>query len=368
MTFRQSGPAGFEISGNGAIFPQKILHSRRLYMEIPFCTNYLWLNIIIFAIGSYILIKGSDIFVDAAAAIARYWNVSELIIGLTLVSIGTSLPELATSLIAQGTGDSDFVIGNIAGSNVTNITLILGAAIAVGGAMPFEKKLFTRDTLMMNALFLITVAAFFVLPKVPGRTGTEVFGLNWIAGLVLLIGAFVYSWWLFRNGGESEDEAATEKCSLLKEFALLFLGLVMIVAGSKGMVDTVQKGAYDLGISTIIISATIVAFGTSVPELAVTIAGVLKGKNDMAIGNIVGSCIYNILLIFGASALLKPLGINSGMTGLWNLALIIPAGVMLLFAMGLFYRKQLIPRAAGFLMLAAYLAFLGFNVWKGFHG
>lgn len=335
-------------------------------MEIPFCTDFLWLNIIIFIAGSYILIKGSDVFVDAAAAIARHWNVSELIIGLTLVSIGTSLPELATSLLAQATGDSDFVIGNIAGSNVTNITLILGAAIAVGGAMPFEKKLFSRDTLMMNALFLLTVAAFFVLPQVPGRNGEEVFGLNWIAGLILLIGAFVYSWWLFRDGGEPEEETA-EKCSLLKEFSLLFLGLIMIVAGSKGMVDTVQKGAEDLGISTIIISATIVAFGTSVPELAVTIAGVLKGKNDMAIGNIVGSCIYNILLIFGASALLRPLGINSGMTGLWNLALIIPAGLMLLLAMGIFYKKQVIPRLTGFLMLTAYIAFLGFNVWKGFN-
>lgn len=259
------------------------------------------------------------------------------------------------------------MIGNIAGSNVTNITLILGAAIAVGGAMPFEKKLFTRDILMMNALFFATLAAFFFLPKVPGTKGVEVYGLNWIAGLVLVICALLYSWWLFRNGGESE-EGEQKTSSLLKEFILLALGLIMIVAGSKGMVDTVQKGAEELGISTIIISATIVAFGTSVPELAVTIAGVLKEKDDMVIGNIVGSCIYNILLIFGAAALLKPLGINSGMTGLYNLALIIPAGLMLFFAMGIFYKRQSIPRFVGFLMLAAYAAFLGFNVWKGFNG
>ena len=338
-------------------------------MDIPFCTPSIWLNIIIFIIGSYILIKGSDIFVDAAAAIARSWHVSELIIGLTLVSIGTSLPELATSLLAQAFGDSDFVIGNIAGSNVTNITLILGAAIAVGGAMPFEKKLYSRDSLMMNVLFFVVVAVFLLPPKVQGHSG-EVYGLGIISGLILLTGAFIYSWWLFRNGGETEEmgDADGKNHSVLKNFALLFLGLVMIVLGSKGMVDTVQKGAADLGISTIIISATIVAFGTSVPELAVTIAGVLKGKNDMAIGNIVGSCIYNILLIFGASALINPLGINSGATGVWNLALMIPAGLILLVTMALCSKKLVIPRYAGFLMLAAYTAFLAFNVWKGFQG
>lgn len=333
-------------------------------MDIPFCTANVFLNIAIFLAGSYILIKGSDIFVDSAAAIARSWHVSELVIGLTLVSIGTSIPELATSIIAQIRADSDFVIGNVAGSNITNISLILGAALAIGGTMPFQKSLLKRDTLFMNALFIVTIVMFYITPQVAGKNG-PVYGLDWIGGIVLLIGAGIYSYALFKTTPPEEEEGASdEKISQLKEFALLIMSLLMVAGGSKAMVDTVQWGAEALGISTVIISATIVAFGTSVPELAVTITGVLKKKADMAIGNIVGSCIFNILLIFGAAAVIHPLGINSGLPGWVTLIAMVPVGLLLVGFMLIGYKKQELPRWTGFVFLALYAGFLTFNVMK----
>ena len=333
-------------------------------MDIPFCTPNVFLNIAIFLVGSYILIKGSDIFVDSAAAIARSWHVSELVIGLTLVSIGTSIPELATSIIAQLSHDSDFVSGNVAGSNVTNISLILGAALAVGGTMPFQRSLMKRDALFMNALFIVTIVMFYITPQVAGKNG-PVYGLDWIGGIILLIGAGIYSYALFKTTPPEEEEgAATEKISQLKEFALLIVSLLMVASGSKAMVDTVQWGAEALGISTVIIYATIVAFGTSVPELAVTIAGVLKKKADMAIGNIVGSCIFNILLIFGAAAVINPLGINSGLPGWVTLIAMVPVGLLLLGFMLIGYKKQKLSRWSGFVFLALYAGFLTYNVIK----
>lgn len=337
-------------------------------MHFNFVTESGWINLLIFLAGLYVLIKGSDLFVDAASAIARKWHVPELVIGLTLVSIGTSIPELATSILAQIGRDSDFVIGNIMGSNVTNITLILGAAIAFGGAMDFPKKLFTRDVLYMTILFFLTAGLFFLGPRVPSIDGISmVFGLHWIFGILLLAGAGWYSYFLFvdsdaeeADGGINEDALA--KISLLKEFGLLILGLIMIFSGSKGMVDTVQWSAMKAGVSTMLISATIVAFGTSVPELAVTIMGVVKKKYDMAIGNIVGSCTFNILLIFGVTALINPLGINSGREGIINVLLTLPAGLMLLIFMALGLKHERLERWTGFVFLLAYALFLSYNI------
>ncbi len=323
-------------------------------------------NLLIFVVGTYVLIKGSDLFVDAAAAIARAWNVSEMVIGLTLVSIGTSLPELSTSLLAQINHDSDFVIGNIAGSNVTNITLLLGATVAFCGALTFSPKLLSRDSILMNAIFLVSCLMFFLCPKIDGM-----YNLNRICGAVLVAGAVCYSWFLFKTPGGGGDEEENQKDTssakpLYVQFLLLVAGLAMIILGSKGMVEPVEWGAEAIGVSTIIISATIVAFGTSVPELAVTIVGVLKKKADMAIGNIIGSCIFNILLIFGICALFSPLKITSGKVGIINLLLMLPAGILLTIAMWLGRKKHTLSRFEGIVLFLLYCAFAAFNIWCGF--
>ena len=335
---------------------------------MEFHVESLWLNLIIFAAGTYILIKGSDIFVESASEIARFWRVSELVIGLTLVSIGTSLPELATSLYAQCVRESDFVIGNIAGSITTNITLVLGAALLIGGKMTFSPSLLKRDALLMNIIFFVTAAMFFLFKveaKVPDNPA--VFGINRICGAILFLGMFVYIIYLMKFSGENCCEVEPRKDGrertvplMLREFAILIAGLVMIVVGSKAMVDTVVWGAEQLKISSMIISATIVAFGTSVPELAVTIAGVVKKHSDLAIGNIIGSCTFNILMIFGLCGIVGPLGINSGTAGIVNTLLILPVGLVLIFFMAA--GKNTLSRLAGGVLTTMYLIFIAYNV------
>lgn len=301
---------------------------------------------------------------------------SELAIGLTLVSIGTSLPELATSLYAAFQQDSDFIIGNIAGSNVTNISLILGAALICGGAVAFPKSLLKRDIAFMNYVFLLTVLLFAFLRVSVGENGESVPGFGWICGLVLLCHGGIYCRMLFKqqeipenagnteNFSEEDNKSGIENVSLLKEFLLLIVGLLMIFAGSKGMVDPVIWTAGELGVSTMVISATIVAFGTSVPELAVSIAGVIKKCKNLVLGNIIGSCIFNILLIFGACALVSPLAIRSGVTGWVNVLMMIP--VSLLLTLFMITGKGKLNRICGLVLVLVYLVFLGFNAREAF--
>lgn len=345
-----------------------ILYWRKTMIE--FHVENLLLNLIIFAAGTYVLIKGSDLFIESSSEIARFWRVSELVIGLTLVSIGTSLPELATSVYAQITRESDFVIGNIAGSITTNITLVLGAAALIGGRMAFSKSLLKRDAVIMNGIFLATAAMFFLF-KVEAKNPADglVYGINRVCGAILFIGMIVYIVYLMKFSGENDQEVepradGRERTTglLFREFGILAVGLVMIVAGSKAMVDTVVWGAEKCNISSMIISATIVAFGTSIPELAVTIAGVVKKKNDLAIGNIIGSCTFNILMIFGVCGVIGPLGINSGTAGVVNTLLIIPVGLamMLFMATG----RQAITRFGGAVLFTMYLIFIGYNVFS----
>lgn len=323
------------------------------------CDNLL-LNILIFVAGLWFLIKGSDIFVDSAAAIARIWKVSELVIGLTLVSIGTSLPEFASSLYAACYGETDFIIGNVVGSNVTNITLILGVGILGAGTLAFSPQLFSRDAMLMLGVFVVTNLMVFAT-DVQGKDGVLVHGINIWSGILLLLMGIGYCFYLFRSTSEnSAEDSGTEvkQASLLKSFLWLAAGLVMVIGGSKALVDTVVWGAEQLAVDTMIISATLVAFGTSVPELAVTLAGVFKKQHDIAIGNIIGSCIFNIFLILGVCALVTPLGINSA-SGIINVAMMLASGIFLITFMSM--EKNALFRWQGVVFVLLYCGFLIYN-------
>ena len=323
------------------------------------CDNLL-LNILIFAAGLWFLIKGSDVFVDSAAAIARIWKVPELVIGLTLVSIGTSLPEFASSLYAAWCGETDFIIGNVIGSNVTNITLILGAGVLGAGTLAFSPQLFSRDAILMLGVFVVTNLMVFCT-DVQGREGIPVHGINIWSGILLLLMGIGYCFFLFRSAAENPAENPDSEpghSSPLKSFLWLGTGLAMIIAGSKALVDTVVWGAEQLAVDTMIISATLVAFGTSVPELAVTLTGVFKKQHDIAIGNIIGSCSFNILLILGVCALVTPLGINSA-SGVINVAMMLASGIFLITFMSM--EKNSLFRWQGVVLLLLYCGFLIYN-------
>ena len=316
-------------------------------------------NILILVLGTAILVKGSDLFIDSASGVARSWGVSELVIGLTLVSIGTSLPELASSVYAAFRGQGDFIIGNIVGSNVTNISLILGIGIVGVPEMSFERKMFCRDGFVMLLVYLVC-AILFAIPIQSTSAGIRR-GIDFRGGIVLLALGAGYLYLLFRQSAEESGEEPMKKTdhSILVNLGMLLLGIVMITAGAKGMVDPVIWGMKRLGISMIVISSTIVAFGTSVPELAVTIAGVVKNHHDIALGNIFGSCIFNILLIFGVTACIHPLMLKSDAASIFNLAWMGITGTMLILFM--LAGKTSLTRRKGMLLLLLYAVFILYN-------
>ena len=185
---------------------------------MEFHCDSLLLNSLIFIAGLWCLLKGSDLFVDSAAAIARIWKVSELVIGLTLVSIGTSLPEFASSFYAACAGETDFIIGNVIGSNATNITLILGAGVLCTGTLTFSPQLFSRDAILMLGAFVVTNLMVFAT-TVQGRDGVPVHGINIWSGILLLLMGIGYCLCLFRSNSEKTAGETSGEASAPPSFA-----------------------------------------------------------------------------------------------------------------------------------------------------
>lgn len=321
---------------------------------MAFTTEYFLINIILFVIGVAILVKGSDWFVDAAAALARSFGVSELVIGLTLVSIGTSLPELASSLCASFYKQSNFIIGNIVGSNTANIALILGVGLTLGGAISFSPKVVWRDMLLLLGLGIGLMFWYFSGLDMPQK-----YGFGRIGGGLLLAICAVYSLALCKKDDSEQENDSDDVPNMGRWQAagLIILALIMITGGAKFMVDTVIWSAVKLGVSELMISLTIVAIGTSLPELAVTVSGILKKREDIALGNIIGSGIYNIVLIIGACSLVNPLQ-GSGKSSMESM-IIMNAVALILFGFLLCGKKLYRWQGIVFLLLYA-----GFTAWS----
>ncbi|MCF6177219.1 MAG: calcium/sodium antiporter [Victivallaceae bacterium] len=326
---------------------------------ISFSTDMMTINILLFIVGLVILIKGSDWFVEAAAQIARSYNIPEIIIGLTLVSIGTSMPELATDIYASLNSEGDIVIGVVVGSNITNITLVLGAGIIMMKQISTPKNLVKRDIFFMLGIFILLLLC--------GHVNLDGYnGISRIEGgimLGLLIAYFVY---LFKNREVLKDELPSEEhCenkfnSSLQAWIFMAVGTILIVAGAKTMVDNAIWTAEKLSMSKALIAATVVAFGTSVPELAVTITSVIKKRHDMALGNIIGSSIFNIILIIGICATISPITIGVEMNNV-IMPIMVACGLMLAVFMRTGWK---LVRWEGAILLATYIAFITYNIVK----
>ena len=322
-----------------------------------FAFDYLILNIVLFLVGLLFLIKGSDFFVEAASQIARNYNISEIVIGLTLVSIGTSLPEFATDIYASIKNQAGIVVGDLVGSNITNISLVLGVAVLMLGTMPSKKLIVKRDALFMLGTFFIFAGICFL--------GNGTFGR--IGGFVMLILMGGYLLYLFKNHdalaeleeGEEHNEAVYS--SISKAWLFLFLGIILIFLGAKTMVDNVIVVAERFNMSPGLIAATIVAFGTSVPELAVTITSIRKKKKGIAIGNIIGSCIFNLLLIMGLCAMINPLEIEPSLLNV-IIPIMLLCGVMLVVFMRIGWRLVKVEGVAFLLVYIGYLIYNGIKL------
>ena len=327
-------------------------------------SNSILYNSIVFVIGLVILIKGADWFIDAASYIAKKAHVPDIVIGLTLVSIGTSLPELATNVYAVINNNTRIAVGNAVGSNITNIALVLGVGVILMKHLDVVKKLFKRDCLFM--LFVSLLIA--VIPWC--STGEGVFFITRISGIILSILTISYIAYLVKNKDEHQeiDEAAHESENdeehhkMFKNIfhALVFfvLGLAMTIYGAKLLVDSVVTVSRQFNLNEEIISATIVAFGTSVPELAVTVSGVIKGKKDIALGNIIGSNIFNIILILGVTSLIKPLIVTNTMA-MVVMPIMVALSILLLIFMRLKWQLQ---RWQGIIFVLIYIAYIAYNV------
>ena len=263
-------------------------------------------NIILLIVGFILLIKGADFFVDGASGIAEHFKVSKMLIALTIVSFGTSAPELAVSIKSLLSGNGDIVLGNVIGSNILNILLILGVSSL------FHSLTVKNNTVKKELpITLMITLAFSVLLLDSFFNGGQISLFTRSDGIVLLLFFSVFLYYLFsmmRNKVNKDDDS--KSISLRKAILLTIIGLLGVVFGSNFVVDSAAYIAKELGVTQRIISLTIVALGTSLPELVTSVMATRKGEYDIAIGNVVGSNIFNIGVVIGIPvALLGGVGV-----------------------------------------------------------
>lgn len=253
----------------------------------------MFLSVILLIIGFVLLIKGADYFVEGASHLAMRFHIPQIVIGLTIVAFGTSAPEAAISITSSLKNSSDLAVGNIIGSNIINVLVILG----IVGCISTLKVKKTTYNIEIPFVLLITL-----LLLVLGKKGNELSVLDGIILLIFFAVFFIYL--IFISKKEKQEKSLEEIHSIGKIIALLLFGIVGIIAGSQLTIDSVNCIAVSMGLSQRFIGLTVVAFGTSLPELVTSLIASLKGKDDLSIGNIIGSNIFNILFVLGFSATL----------------------------------------------------------------
>ncbi len=307
------------------------------------------LNIIFIIVGFFLLVKGADLLVDGSSRIARKFNVKEIIIGLTIVSIGTSMPELIISVTSALKNQSDFAIGNILGSNISNLFFILGVCSII------KPLLFKKQTVKIEIPFVIFLTA---LLYIFGNNGdyhliTELEGIIFIVFCVLFT---IYNIFISKNINNSEMEKNKNKdIKLSKSFLLIMIGIILLKFGGDFVVDNASRIATLLGISERVISLTIVAISTSLPELITSALATYKGEIDLAIGNIIGSNILNIVLIVGIMAIINPIPYSVSFNKDLMIFLI---GMIFLFIVPFIGEKYKIERVSGYIYLISYFIYI----------
>lgn len=302
------------------------------------------IQLVLLAVGFVLLVKGADWFVDGAASIAAKLGIPQLVIGLTIVAMGTSAPEAAVSLTAAFHGNADITIGNVVGSNIMNVLVILGLAALI---CPMKVA---KLTAFVDIPVTFVISLLLLLLGLDGSISRLDAGIL----LVVFIAYLSYLFFMTKKGlisGESEEEVAKIQ-SVPKALLFTAIGLALIIVGSSLAVDAASAIAKMLGLSERFIGLTIVALGTSLPELFTSVAAAMKKNPDMAIGNIVGSNIFNILFIVGLSGMVIPVPFASAFR---FDTLVVAATMLLLFLMSL--PKRQLGRIDGFILLMGYMAY-----------
>ncbi len=314
-----------------------------------------------FIVGLALLVKGADYLVAGAGKLATLAGISPLVVGLTVVAFGTSSPELAVSIKANFTEQAAISVGNVVGSNITNILLILGIGATIAPLRVSEKLV------RMDVPIMIGISVLLLFCSLDGKLGK-------IDGALFLLGGISYTTYLFiqsRRNNSSPEEVVEEfdvipeeksRKEWLTSAGLLLIGLIMVVLGSNWLVSGATTFATALGISELVIGLTIVALGTSLPELATSIAASMRGERDIAVGNVVGSNIFNILIVLGTAGLISPSGVEVSPAAI-NLDMPIMIAVAVA-CLPIFFSDNLITRGEGIFFWFYYIVYTLFLFLK----
>ncbi len=316
------------------------------------------MDYILLILGFVLLIKGADFFVDGSSSVAKLLRVPSIIIGLTVVAFGTSMPELSVSVTAAIKGNNDLAVSNVLGSNIFNLLVVLGCCALIRPVQAkgsLLKKEFPFSVFI--AIILLLLNSDFSIRKV--LSGEETFVLGRMGGILFLVlfGVFLYATVHValekraQTKGD-DDEEEYKLMSPVKSTVCIVVGLAGIIWGGDLVVDSASGIAETFGLSQTFIGLTIVALGTSLPELVTSMVASGKGENDLAVGNVIGSNIFNILLILGVSAAITPIRLE--ITAVYDTLILVVASVVVYVAA---LSKREIKKSEGALFLLAYLAF-----------
>lgn len=315
------------------------------------------MSYIMLVIGFICLVKGADLFVDGSSSVAKLLKVPSIIIGLTVVAFGTSMPELSVSVTAAMQGNNDLAVSNVIGSNIFNLLVVLGCCALVA---PVHAKgsILRREfpfSIFVTVILLLLVSDFSISKVIEG---TKAFSLGRLGGILFLILFGIFIWATVRQAlraraeGQQLEEEEYKMMSPVKSGIFIAIGLVGIVLGGDLVVEAATAIAKSFGVSQTFIGLTIVALGTSLPELVTSMVAAGKGENDLAVGNVVGSNIFNILLILGISSTITPITLD--VTAVYDTFILIISSMIVYVAA---ISKREIKRSEGTIFLLAYLLF-----------
>ncbi|MBE9505124.1 MAG: calcium/sodium antiporter [Proteobacteria bacterium] len=314
------------------------------------------LALFLLAIGFILLAKGGDLLVNGSSSIAKHFKVSELVIGLTIVSLGTSAPELLVNIIASINDSSGLALGNVFGSNICNTLLILGTA---GIVAPITVQRGTVWKEIPFAFFITLVLALLLNDSLFNGAGNDRLSRNDGAILLILFALFMYYIFTLAKAGNEEGAGETTDMGMGKSFIFIVVGIAGLVGGGKMVVSGAMDVASTLGVSEAMIGLTIVAIGTSLPELFASVMAAYRGKSDLAIGNVIGSNIFNILFVLGISSGIKaipyPLYMNL------DLGLVI-LSIFFVFVFMFLGKRHSINRIEATLLVLIYVAYMAFLI------
>lgn len=333
---------------------EEVIYS--VFMDLP-----ILILLIIIGISLYVLSKGADILVNEAVNLSLSWGIPQMIVGATIVSLGTTLPETTVSVAAALKGNPDLALGNAIGSIITNTSLIIGTSALIGSISIDRTLIKTHGRVQLMAAILLSIVSLPFFSK--GSNGLISQGM----GFVFIAFLLVYVMGIIKNSKDSDavvtSDFTGESSPMFMQLIKLILGIILIVGSSKILIPSVEITALSIGIPQSVIAATLVAFGTSLPELVTAITAVRKGHGDLAIGNVIGANILNVLLVVGASAAVTKTGL---MVPINFYKLQIPAMLIALITFHIFSNRKnnMISKPEGIVLTGIYVIYLVLNyIW-----